>query len=186
MAEAKAKGRPVVIRFRGQGAQFPFVDKIHGPSSPLGPLGVDDFVLRRGDGIFAYQLAVAVDDAQMGIQLVVRGDDLLSSTPRQLAVLSALGQPAPAYAHVPLLLSATGERLAKRRHPPGVSALRDAGVTPETIVGHLAHSAGLADTPTPRAMEDLVSDFTWERLSKTASCVPGPLAFQQNTPNGLR
>src|SRR6185369_6102290 len=112
-ARAAAQGRAAVIRFAGDGARIDFTDDVHGPVS-ADAAGLDDFVLRRADGTASYQLAVVVDDAAMEITRVVRGDDLLRSTPRQLALYAALGARAPAFTHVPLVLSAGGERLAKR------------------------------------------------------------------------
>ncbi|HET6281626.1 MAG TPA: glutamate--tRNA ligase family protein [Polyangia bacterium] len=128
------------------------------------PEGVDDFVLRRADGVAAYQLAVVVDDAAMGIEEVVRGADLLTSTPRQLGLYQALGLPAPVFAHVPLVLSQGGERLAKRTRPLSIAALRERGVPADVAVGALAASAGLCapgDRVTPAA---LVSAFSFEKL----------------------
>lgn len=143
-ARAQAAGRQVTIRFAGDDERIAFDDAVHGPVEPMGAAGVDDFVLRRADGVAAYQLAVVVDDAAMAIDQVVRGDDLLSSTPRQIALYRALGCPVPAFAHVPLLLdAATGERLAKRTRPPSLASLREAGWTPPQVVGRLAASAGL-------------------------------------------
>jgi glutamyl-tRNA synthetase len=133
-ARARAHGRAPAIRFDGRGQRVAFTDAVHGPAEPLGAEGVDDFVLRRADGVAAYQLAVVVDDAAMKVEEVVRADDLLRSTPRQLALFWALGLAPPAYAHVPLLLSPGGERMAKRTRPPAVADLRAAGVAPTTLV----------------------------------------------------
>src|SRR5207248_869543 len=106
----------------------------------------------RADGTAAYQLAVVVDDAAMGITRVVRGDDLLTSTPRQLALYAALKLPAPAFVHVPLVLAPGGERLEKRTRPASVADLRARGLPPEIVVGALAASAGLcAPGDRPRA-----------------------------------
>jgi glutamyl-tRNA synthetase len=141
VARARAHGRAPAVRFRG-GAAGGFEDGLHGPV-PAPPGGVDDFVLRRADGVASYQLAVVVDDAAMRIEQVVRGDDLLRSTPRQLALYAALGLRAPRFLHVPLVLTAGGERLAKRTRPRALGDLRAAGVPPDRIVGALAASAGL-------------------------------------------
>jgi glutamyl-tRNA synthetase len=165
-ARARDIGRRPVVRFRGAGERVSFVDGLHGPCDPFGPAGVDDFVLRRADGTAAYQLAVVVDDAAMEITDVVRGDDLLRSTPRQLALYGALGLPAPAFAHVPLVLSPGGERLAKRTRPLSVGDLRQRGMAPEEIVGALAASAGLVAAGVRATPADLIAEFTFERLRR--------------------
>ncbi len=128
---------------------------------------VDDFVLRRADGVAAYQLAVVVDDIAMGITRVVRGDDLLRSTPRQLALYRALGAPPPAFVHVPLVLAPGGERLAKRTRPPSIAALRERGVAASAVVGALAASAGLASAGSRVMPADLVATFDWARVPST-------------------
>jgi glutamyl-tRNA synthetase len=128
--------------------------------------GVDDFVLRRADGVAAYQLAVVVDDAAMAIEQVVRGADLLASTPRQLALYRALGLGAPAFVHVPLVLSPDGDRLAKRTRPPSIASLRERGLTPDAIVGALAASAGLC-APDARLMPaTLVAGFDLAKVAQ--------------------
>ena len=127
---------------------------------------VGDFVVRRADGLYAYQLAVVVDDAAMGISQVVRGADLLSSTPRQVQVLAALGAPLPTYAHVPLVLDLEGQRLAKRDEATAVRALREAGLPPERLVGVLGWSLGLRAEPTPCAPGELVAGFAWSRVAR--------------------
>jgi glutamyl-tRNA synthetase len=163
---ARALGRRPAVRFRASAARWPFTDAVRGPTDPFGPAGVDDFVLRRADGTAAYQLAVVVDDAAMEITEVVRGDDLLRSTPRQLALYAALGFGAPQFAHVPLVLSAGGERLAKRTRPPSVGDLRAAGVGAEEIVGALAASAGLVPEGTKVSAGELVPGFDFARLRR--------------------
>jgi glutamyl-tRNA synthetase len=106
----RAGGRPPALRVRADSARMAFVDRVHGPQEGV----VDDFVVRRNDGAPAYNLAVIVDDAWQRIDEVVRGDDLLESTPRQLFLAAALGLEPPSYAHVPLVLGPDGARLAKR------------------------------------------------------------------------
>jgi glutamyl-tRNA synthetase len=162
-ARAAAQGRAPAIRFDGRGQAFDFVDEVRGAVA-TGPGGVDDFVLRRADGAASYQLAVVVDDAAMEIGRVVRGDDLLTSTPRQLALYAALALAPPAFAHVPLVLAPGGERLAKRTRPASLADLRARGVAPEAVVGALGASAGLC-APNARARaRDLVAGFSLARV----------------------
>jgi glutamyl-tRNA synthetase len=117
---------------------------------------VDDFVVRRNDGAFAYNLAVVVDDAAQGVQEVVRGADLLDFAPRQAWLARALGAPVPAYAHVPLVLGADGTRLAKRH--PGVT-LAHRPEPPAQVRGLLAASLGLADPGSSPTMDELLARF---------------------------
>ncbi len=123
-----------------------------------------DFALRRSDGVFAYQLAVAVDDALMGITEVVRGRDLLLSTPRQILLFALMGRPTPVYAHVPLIHDPEGLRLAKRHKGLELAALRAAGTPPEAVIGYLAFLAGLLPEPQKARAAELVPGFRLERL----------------------
>lgn len=127
---------------------------------------VGDFVVRRGDGAFAYQLAVVLDDVASQVSVVVRGADLVASTPRQIWLARALGADAPRYAHVPLVVAPDGARLEKRTFSPAVRALRAAGMAPECVVGELAFGLGLAEAPepiTPRALADAAAgrEIAW-------------------------
>ena len=124
-----------------------------------------DFILRRSDGVYAYQLAVVVDDAWMGVTQVVRGSDLLSSTPRQRYLLELLGCPAPEYGHVPLLLAPDGRRLAKRDRDQELGALQQR-FTARELVGRLAHLAGLIPEAAPVSTEELVPLLAWEQLPR--------------------
>src|SRR5262249_45256943 len=112
----------------------------------------------------AYQLAVVVDDAAMAITEGIRGDDLVPSTPRQLLLYDALGLASPAFAHVPLVVGPDGRRLAKRHGDTRLSALRNAGVTPEAVVGLLAWSCGWIDRVESVAARELVSAFRLESI----------------------
>ncbi|MCX6478870.1 MAG: glutamate--tRNA ligase family protein, partial [Mycobacterium sp.] len=103
-------GRPPALRLRAEVSEYTVTDLLNGEYTGV----VDDFVLRRGDGVPAYNLAVVVDDAASGVDQVVRGDDLLASAPRQAYLAALLGHTPPQYAHVPLALNAEGKRLAKR------------------------------------------------------------------------
>lgn len=143
-AAKRAEGRPAALRLRSQTKEFEIIDELHGRYRGV----VDDFVLRRGDGTPAYNLAVVVDDSDQGIDQVVRGDDLLPSTPRQAYLAELLGLAVPRYAHVPLVLNAEGERLAKRDGAVTLTDRLALGESPHQVVALLANSLGYAaDTP---------------------------------------
>ena len=169
-ARRRRGGRPRV-RFAGGGERIDFVDDIHG-DVPADPGGIDDFVLRRADGTAAYQLAVVVDDAAMHITRVVRGDDLLTSTPRQLALYRALALPPPAFAHVPLVLTPEGERLAKRTRPASIASLRERGVAAQAVVGALAASAGLVPSGALVSAAALVATFSLAAVDRRPAVIP--------------
>jgi len=153
--------RPRALRFRMGESGAGFVDRVHGrvPASPA-----DDFVVRRSDGLFAYQLAVVVDDIAMRIGEVVRGDDLLSSTARQIALYRALGAEPPRFAHVSLVLGADGARLAKRHGAIAIADFRAAGETPESVVGRIGASLGLCEPGARRRPRDLIDGFSFDRM----------------------
>lgn len=134
-AERERSGRPPALRLRTEGETIGFVDRLAGAFEGE----VDDIVLRRNDGVPAYNLAVVVDDAAQGVEEVVRGDDLLASTPSQIALARLLGLPVPVYAHVGLVLGPDGARLAKR-HGAVTLADRDPG----EVLALLAVNLGLA------------------------------------------
>lgn len=152
----------------------------------LGRLAVDvqatvgDFVLRRADGVASYQLACALDDADMEVTDVVRGDDLAPSTPRQLAILDALGRRAPRYAHVGLVVGVGGERLAKRDRAAGLTELRARGADPRAVVGLLAALSGLAPAGERLRPSDLVPGFSLERVGR-GPAVLDPAAVERLT-----
>ncbi len=124
---------------------------------------VGDFILRRADGIFAYQFAVVVDDALMHINQVVRGADLLASTARQIALYEALGFAVPTFAHVPLVLDNEGKRLSKRLQSEGLEPLRAAGVRPTRVVGLLAAGCGLVEKGAVISAAELAQQYTGEK-----------------------
>ncbi len=167
----EAQGRRACLRLRCPEGRFRFQDALLGEQSfSLEDCG-GDFALRRSDGVVAYQLAVALDDALMGITQVVRGRDILASTPRQLALLRLWGFEPPTYAHIPLLLDGQGERLAKRHQSLGVRELRRQGVAAADIVGVLALLAGLRPDMRPLAAAELLADFRLERLPRHDVCL---------------
>jgi glutamyl-tRNA synthetase len=130
----------------------------------------DDFVIARGDGSVLYNFAVAVDDAEMGITEVVRGDDHLSNTPKQLLVLAALGHRAPRYAHLPLLHGPDGKKLSKRHGAASVQELREAGYLPAAVRNYLALLGwGTSDDTTLMATEELVERFRVEDVGRSAA-----------------
>ena len=148
-----------------------FVDRIQGPFSQNLAHECGDFILRRSDGVYAYQLAVVVDDAAMGVTQVVRGSDLLDSTPRQIWLQEELGLPHPEYGHVPLLLAPDGRRLAKRDRDQELGELQSR-YTASELVGRLAHLAGLIPEPVPITPAELLPQFSWEKLPKEDRTAP--------------
>ncbi len=154
------------LRFLVRDGAVTFEDWVQGVVTETVSETTGDFVLKRRDGLYAYQLAVVVDDLAMGVTEVVRGADLLDSTARQVQLLEALGGTVPAYAHLPLVLSAEGEKLSKRDAGLTLRSLREAGVAPEALVGALAHSLGLSDAPKPVSAAALVARFEWSRVRR--------------------
>ena len=151
--------RPHSVRFACLPGQVSFFDGLCGRYDQDVEKVVGDFVLQRADGVASYQLAVVVDDAAQGITQVVRGADLLSSTPRQLQLYEALDLRPPTFAHVPLLLDEDGKRLAKRDDDSTVEGLRKAGFTGPEVVALLARSCGL-DAPEPLSPDALLKGFS--------------------------
>lgn len=122
-----------------------------------------DFIVRRKDGAWAYQLAVVVDDALMGINEVVRGCDLLLSSPQQIYLAQQLGFAPPHFTHLPLLCNKQGQRLSKRDQSLDMAALRTSH-TPEEIIGMLAHAAGLQQSNEPVTAQELIGEFSWDKI----------------------
>ncbi|MDP9035277.1 MAG: tRNA glutamyl-Q(34) synthetase GluQRS [Myxococcota bacterium] len=147
--------RPPALRVRVPEGAVTYEDDVAGTITQDLARIVGDFVLRRGDGMFAYQLAVVVDDLAMRVTDVLRGADLLASTPRQLWLIGALGAKPPRYAHLPLVVDGQGLRVQKRTRGATVTELRAAGVSAPTIVGTLAHGLGLAPTSAPASAEEI-------------------------------
>lgn len=174
--EHRAAARPdAALRFLAGRREVRFHDRVQGEQSERVDLAVGDFVLKRRDGFYAYQLAVVVDDLRMGIDDVVRGADLLASTARQLQLIAALGGTPPAYAHLPLINGANGEKLSKRDAGLTLSGLRAAGAAPEQVVGYLAHSLGLLPAPAACRPAELIPGFDWRRVGRADHTVPPDL-----------
>jgi glutamyl-tRNA synthetase len=142
-----------------------FIDRVHGEWGADQPDAPGDFVVARADGVPAYQLAVVVDDAAMQIDEVVRGDDLLPSTARQLLLYAALGWTPPVFGHVPLLLGDDGIRLSKRHQGTSLAELREAGFGAEEVVGRLAWLLGLRQQPGPVRASELIDGFSLEEIA---------------------
>ena len=165
---ARPMKRPPALRVRVPRERVAYDDGAIGRVTQDLAREVGDFVLRRGDGVFAYQLAVVVDDAAMGVTDVVRGADLVGSTPRQIWLARALGLTPPAYLHVPLVVAPDGTRLEKRTRGATVRALRNAGVSAPAIVGALSHGLGLSPSRAPASTLDIARRcagraITWAR-----------------------
>ena len=164
MTQAPA-GRNPSWRVRVPQGQWVVEDLLQGTYREDLSVNCGDFVVRRSDGMYVYQLAVTVDDGQAGVTEVVRGLDLLSSAPRQMYLQQLFGFSQPTYAHVPLLLSADGRRLSKRDRDMDLGYLR-AHMTAEQLLGVLAHAAGLLDAPIAISAKELTGQFQWEKLKK--------------------
>ena len=131
-----------------------------------------DFVVRRADGVYVYQLAVTVDDGESGVTEVVRGVDLLGSSARQMYLQDLFGFEHPTYGHVPLLVAPDGRRLSKRDKDLDLGVLRQ-NLHPEQLIGTLAYSAGLLDRNVPISAVELAGEFSWEKLKKQDICLDG-------------
>ena len=151
-------------------------DRIQGTYTENLATDCGDFVVRRADGVYVYQLAVTIDDALSGVNQVVRGMDLLSSAPRQMYLQSLLGFPHPEYAHVPMLLAPDGRRLSKRDKDLDLGYLRQ-HTTPEKLIGVLAYSAGLLDSPTPISAKELATTFSFDKIRSDAIYLDGKNLF---------
>ena len=163
--EERARRRSPALRLRVPDKEYSFTDGHMGPCAEHLARDCGDFLLRRSDGMFAYQLAVVVDDAAMGVTEVVRGADLLSSTPRQLYLYRLLELTPPAFIHFPLLLAPDGRRLSKRDADAGLDSLRGR-VTAETLLGRLAQLAGFHPSGAPRPAAALLESFSWEKVAR--------------------
>lgn len=153
-ARRRAEGRPPALRVRAEGVEISGEDQVWGAFGA----SVDDFVIRRGDGVAAYNLAVVVDDAEQGVTQVVRGDDLLASTPRQMFLQRLLGLPTPSYIHLPLVVGPDGQRLAKRHGAVTLGEYLAAGRTPGDLLAGILRSSGLVTADPPLGSIDGLID----------------------------
>lgn len=171
--DALALERRHALRLHVPDETISFVDAIQGPYAQNLASECGDFVLRRSDGVFAYQLVCVVDDALTGCTQVVRGDDLLSSTPRQLFLYEQLGFMPPRFFHHPMLLSPEGRRLSKRDRDLDVGQLRKHHAMPEKLVGRLAFMLGIIEQPEPCRSDELIGEFSWAKLPSHDLVVDG-------------
>ena len=169
--ERAMRPRKAALRLLVPDAVYAVEDGVQGHYEENLARDCGDFPVRRADGVFAYQLAVVVDDGLCGINQVVRGADLLSSTPRQLYLQKLLGFPAPEYYHVPLLIGPDGRRLSKRDRDLDLGVLQQR-MTASQLIGMLAHAAGLTETAAPISAAELAGIFDWRRVRQ------GPIVVQ--------
>jgi len=164
-AEQSAFGRNPAWRVCVPDRLWTVADLVQGTYTENLATHCGDFVVRRADGVYVYQLAVTVDDGEAGVTQVVRGMDLLSSAPRQMYLQSLFDFPHPVYGHVPMLMAPDGRRLSKRDADMDLGYLQSR-VKPEALLGLLAYSSGLTDTRSPISAQELVGEFSWKKLGK--------------------
>lgn len=163
---AKTMEKTPAYRIEVPDAEVSFEDAFQGPTTQNLAEECGDFVLRRSDGAFAYQLAVVVDDAEQGVNSVVRGVDLLCSTPQQIFLQQELGLLQPEYAHLPLLCAQKDRRLSKRDKDASLDRMLEEYGSPEAVIGHIAYVGKITDTDKPRSMEELLGDFSIEKAAE--------------------
>ena len=164
-AQRAEKNKKPAWRLTVPDKAYGFTDGLQGYFSENLASECGDFIIRRADGVYAYQLAVVTDDGEGGITQVVRGMDLLDSTPRQIYLYELLGLTPPEFYHVPLLTAPDGRRLSKREKDLDLGALR-LQYTPEEILGRLAFLSGLLETPEKASATELVLLFDWKKVKK--------------------
>ena len=169
-AQKAAFQRDPAWRVRVPDRVWSLTDRVQGPYQENLLTDCGDFVVRRADGVYVYQLAVTVDDGEAGVTEVVRGTDLLSSAPRQMYLQELFGFPHPEYGHVPMLLSPDGRRLSKRDKDLDLGALRSR-MTPEQLIGALAFAAGLTEKDEPISAKELAGQFRWDKLRRDSICL---------------
>ena len=177
--DANAKRRSPATRIAVPDEPFSFNDLFQGLQSFNLTECSGDFIIQRSDGVFAYQLAVTVDDAWMGVTSVVRGRDLLTSTPRQMYLQKCLGYETPTYGHVPLLLDSDGHRLAKRNQSTDIDyLLNEKRIKPECLLGKIAYLAGIVDEMRSFSLEELIQYANLKALNmKKELRIPDSFVF---------
>ncbi len=163
--------RRPAIRLAVPDREVTFADGLQGTVTENLARDCGDFVLRRSDGLFGYQLACVADDIASGVTEVVRGRDILTATPRQIFLYECLGEAPPSYIHIPLLTDARGRRLAKRDGDLDISALSKR-YTPEALFGMLACACGLRDRPSSVSLAELAREFDWARVRQEDARLP--------------
>lgn len=166
---ASSELREFAWRWQFADSEVSWHDELLGLQRAFPARQLGDFVIGKSDWTPAYQLAVVVDDHDMEVTEIVRGDDLVPSTYRQLAILKHLGWRSPKYIHLPLVVGPDGRRLAKRHGDSRLSFYRQLGVSPQRIVGYLAWSLGLIEKPNPIEPQELIGKLDWNRLPKNAT-----------------
>ena len=172
---ARLMSRPPALRLAVPDETVSFTDGLEGPFSESLRETCGDFIVRRSDGVYAYHLAVVADDAASGVTEVVRGRDLLSSTPRQILLQRLLGLPTPAYFHIPLLTDRSGRRLAKRDGDISLPAL-SRRFSREEILGMLACACGLLPETRPVGLDALLPLFSWDKVPRGEVRLPADLS----------
>ena len=162
-AERAGKKRAPSWRVRVPDREYSLTDLVQGPYRENLLTDCGDFVVRRADGVYVYQLAVTVDDGESGVTEVVRGWDLLGSAPRQMYLQELFGFEHPEYAHIPMLMAPEGRRLSKRDQDLDMGALRSR-LKPEELIGVLANAAGLTETAAPISAAELSTVFDWSKI----------------------
>lgn len=159
-------GRPHGLRIAVPDSTVTFTDRVYGPQSCNLARHCGDFLLRRADGAWAYQLAVVVDDAAMQVSEIVRGSDLLLSSVQQIYLYEQLGLDVPQFAHVPLVINDAGQRLSKRDSAESMASLRE-NHTPDEILGAVGYMAGLLEKNAPATLAMLLDRFSWDKIPRT-------------------
>ena len=174
-AKEKVLFRSPAFRLKVPDRDITFTDRLQGTVTENLARDCGDFVLRRSDGLFGYQLACVADDIASGVTEVVRGRDILTATPRQIYLYDCLGETPPAYVHIPLLTDPQGRRLAKRDRDLGIQALSKR-CSPEEILGALAFACNLTDQMKSVTLHELIAEFDWDRIPREEIRLPANLA----------